>query len=375
VNIEAVLRCSSSAHPPLLHCEQRTLRQRKVARLAYDSEHGKLWQDIKADLDKTRARASKFAHDAEWAFGKRTARVLGVVTLFAVVVALLLVFLDWYVAPTKPSERKNLVLAVAQILAGTALLSGLYLMWRTLQVNREGQITERFTRAIDQLGSKELEIRLGGIYALERIARDSEQYHWSIMEVLTAYVRQHAPWSPEEGKEGTKDAAEEKIGVGLAADIQAIMTVIGRRTRFYLHGEPERLDLLRTNLAGANLKGANLVAADLEGANLSRANLATANLWGAMLQGANLRSAFLWETNLSRTFLEGVNLSKASFVRVDLSKRGTSPKRSWKRRPQTNTPCSLHTSSAPRIGAGRLTNRSRRTEPHSRTSEKTTSTQ
>ena len=93
--------------------------------MAYDSEHGKLWQDIKAALDKTRGKASKFAHDAEWAFGKRTARVLGVMVFFAVVVALLLVFLNWYIAPTKPGDKKDLVLALAQILAGTALLSGL----------------------------------------------------------------------------------------------------------------------------------------------------------------------------------------------------------------------------------------------------------
>ena len=99
MNIEAYLRQSSSAHPPLLHCEQRTLRQRKVARLAYESEHGKLWQDIKADLDKTRARASEFANAAEWAFGKKTARVLGVLALFAVVVALLFLSLHLYVAP------------------------------------------------------------------------------------------------------------------------------------------------------------------------------------------------------------------------------------------------------------------------------------
>jgi hypothetical protein len=31
-------------------------------------------------------------------------------------------------------------------------LRRLYFTWRTLQVNHEGQITERFTRAIDQLG-------------------------------------------------------------------------------------------------------------------------------------------------------------------------------------------------------------------------------
>ena len=63
-----------------------------------------------------------------------------------------------------------------------------------LQVAQEGQITERFTRAIEQLGSDKMEVRLGGIYALERIANDSDKDYWPIMETLTAYVRERAPW-------------------------------------------------------------------------------------------------------------------------------------------------------------------------------------
>ena len=110
-----------------------------------------------------------------------------VVALLAVAVAILFFFLNWYIAPKEPADKKDLILALAQILGGTALLSGLYFTWRTLQVNREGQITARFTRAIDQLGAtdeegnKLFEIRLGGIYALERIARESEEDHWPIM--------------------------------------------------------------------------------------------------------------------------------------------------------------------------------------------------
>src|SRR5215217_4967771 len=62
-----------------------------------------------------------------------------------------------------------------------------------LRQAEQGQITERFTRAIDQLGSEKLEIRLGGIYALERIARDSPERDYStVIEVLTAYVRQNS---------------------------------------------------------------------------------------------------------------------------------------------------------------------------------------
>ena len=136
--------------------------------MADENEHGKFATRVKTALDTTKANAKKFSDEVDWVFGRRTVRVLCAVALFAIVVALLLVFLDWYIAPTKASDKKDLVLAMAQILAGTALLSGLYFTWRTLQVNREGQITERFTRAIEQLGathgdnSDNLELRLGG---------------------------------------------------------------------------------------------------------------------------------------------------------------------------------------------------------------------
>jgi hypothetical protein len=104
-------------------------------------------------------------------------RAVAVVTIVIFSVVLLFLILNWYIAPVKPSEKKDLVLALAQILGGTALLSGLYFTWRTLRVNREGQVTDRFTSAIDQLGKMneenkpQFEVRIGGIYALERISK------------------------------------------------------------------------------------------------------------------------------------------------------------------------------------------------------------
>jgi hypothetical protein len=87
--------------------------------------------------------------------------------------------------------------ALLQAVGGLALLIGLYFTARTWRTTQEGQITDRFTKAIDQLGKtgpENMAFRLGGIYALERIAKDSERNHWPIMEVLTAYVREKAPW-------------------------------------------------------------------------------------------------------------------------------------------------------------------------------------
>jgi hypothetical protein len=58
-----------------------------------------------------------------------------------------------------------------QGIGGTVLLLGAYFTYRQLQTARdqlqiaqEGQITERFSRAIEQLGSDKEDVQLGGIY-------------------------------------------------------------------------------------------------------------------------------------------------------------------------------------------------------------------
>ena len=63
---------------------------------------------------------------------------------------------------------------------------------QTLKLTVQGQVTERCTRAVEQLGSDKLDVRIGGIYALERIARDSARDHPTVMEVLTAFIREHS---------------------------------------------------------------------------------------------------------------------------------------------------------------------------------------
>jgi len=57
---------------------------------------------------------------------------------------------------------------------------------RNAKAAEDGQITERFSRSVEQLGSDKVETRIGGIYSLERIANDSPQDYWAIMETLRA---------------------------------------------------------------------------------------------------------------------------------------------------------------------------------------------
>ena len=209
-------------------------------------------------------------------------------------------------ADTENSYRTTM----AQILGGIAIGIGLYFTWKKVMIAQDSQITDRFTRAVEQLGAsdqshnKTLEIRLGGIYALERIARESDKDYWSIMEILTAYVRQNSP-------------IKNSVLSPVSEDIQAVLTVIGRR-EYSLIKDVYALNLRRTNLQGANLHGGCLYGADLEGANLKEANLEWVKLRGSSLAGANLQEAKLFRANLVGAYLHGADFKEAKLQGADL---------------------------------------------------------
>jgi Pentapeptide repeats (8 copies) len=194
------------------------------------------------------------------------------------------------------------------------------LLRQQLAVAGQEQATERFARALDQLGSEQLDVRLGGIYGLERIAargaelapdgeagsggtRGAEppefvawwpsQDRVQVFEVLSAYVRTTSRRPPLGPPTGSTLASRQP-------DVQAAVTVLARRT--VLAGDPG-LDLSgsllggaqlgRARLAGVNLRGVDLRGAELTGADLAGTHLDQALLCGARLQGAELAGASL----------------------------------------------------------------------------------
>src|SRR6266540_2264453 len=200
-----------------------------------------------------------------------------------------------------------------QGLGGIVVLVGAYFTYRQLHTSREGQITERFTRAIDQLGHPQLDVRLGGIYALERIARDSPADRTTIGEILTAYVRSRAPWPPTLSSQyvATAPIREVRELQIRAPDVQAVLTVLGRGGFADPKGVDSPLDLHAVDLRHAHLPGAHLKRANLDGAHLEGANLLGAHLKGAYLLDAHLEGA-----DLSYAHLEGVDLRRARLDRV-----------------------------------------------------------
>lgn len=185
---------------------------------------------------------------------------------------------------------------VVQLLGGAILLLGLYFTWRNTRLAQDGQLTDRFNQAMERFGDDKSEVRLGGIYALARIAADSPRDHWSVMQVFCTYVRTKAA-----GPAGS-----------VPVEVATILNLLGRRRVDY-ELDDELLDLRGTNLSGLNLNGSQFDGALLDGAALENTQFVDAHLRGASLRGADLQSANFRRADLTAADLTGADVRDASF--------------------------------------------------------------
>ncbi len=276
--------------------------------------------------------------------------------------------------------------ASAALTAIAAVFGAVFLTWRTVvahwqarasqeqaSVARESHYTTLFTKAVEQLGTTRevvetstiigsssgpvprienktrtepnIEVRLGAIYALERIAHDSERDHWPIMEVLCAYVRKNAGDGesiPEhfdfnednEELEAEIIANDERAAIsdrlksirGWVAnldfprsDIQAALTVIGRRSEGRRAWEAQRAgDPSSPGDYRLDFRNANLQKADIQGLFFERANFRGAKLDGALVRRCHLADAILNAAQIANANFEHADITLASFASAKL---------------------------------------------------------
>lgn len=185
----------------------------------------------------------------------------------------------------------------------------------TKQANANTHVRELYVEAVKLLNDGDLGIRLGGIYALERIAVDSPPDQRTVVEVLSAFVRTRST-DPALRPPPPTDGIEPELARP-APDIRAVVQVLGRLPR--LDG------VHRADLDGADLTGpASLAHLDLNGAGLRAVTLSGADLTSAELRGADLTHAALDGTDLTHAWLHGADLAYASLLRADLTRAGLS---------------------------------------------------
>ncbi|WP_186001696.1 pentapeptide repeat-containing protein [Streptomyces sp. IB201691-2A2] len=232
--------------------------------------------------------------------------------------------------------RTQWAMVVATTLPGLAAVIALIFTFVTvhqsqnsLNITEQGQITDRYNSAVTNLGSSSVDIRLGGIYALQRIMDDSSRDQPSIISLLSTFVRVHT------------HAKHSPAGVAQKPDIYAALSVLAYRDpahdsqpRIDLHGVhlegnnfyglasygrsgPDRVNFSGANLSDAHLAGAQLNTTNLSNALLSKADLTGSVLSNAVLDGAWLEQANLADADLGNAWLTNTLLSCADLRRAD----------------------------------------------------------
>jgi uncharacterized protein YjbI with pentapeptide repeats len=202
-----------------------------------------------------------------------------------------------------------------QALAGIVVAIGGSFTAFSVLSNREGQLDERFARALELLTSEDPYIARGAVYSLERIAAQSRFDRPSVVDVLAGFIKDGAPEDRGEAPGYAPAAKQESLDA---------LTVLGRIKG--MPGSPapdlegtywKGTSLASKDLSGMRLAKSRFQSANLHGANLSEANLlqakfSRANLLDADLRGADLRYADLDKTTLLGTQLQGANLAGAN---------------------------------------------------------------
>ncbi len=166
------------------------------------------------------------------------------------------------------------------------------------KISEQGRIAEQISRAIDQIGAYKqnfdnnkdnkpnIEARVGGIYSLERIAKDSDDDYEKIMDILCAYVRVRALERPEAIRE----------------DIQGAIDVLGTKKKFLLFW---RRDKFRVNLENCDLSGYRFSELNF--------NTYTDSSSGAIFDKSVFKNVKFYKTDLSYVSLDRATLTGADF--------------------------------------------------------------
>jgi len=200
--------------------------------------------------------------------------------------------------------------------------------WRSIVAGKQaktaeqGLITDRFTKAIEQLGNENVSVRIGGLYALKRIAYDSpEQDHIAVMDVISNFVR-HPPYEAEQKKckelfdSDKMDFIDNHRQIDCPDVIVAIDVLQSRSDK---QKRIEAYEGYNLTLERARLSFTNLVGVDLSGFNMESAQLIGADLNRSILNNVYFLEADLERVNLNWAKLDNAIFDFANLCGADLS--------------------------------------------------------
>lgn len=248
-------------------------------------------------------------------------------------------FARWQAKQTNPAtiqtqiEREfqvqNQLFGFVDVVGKLAFGLTAYLAWQNLELLRhqkviaeKKQLAERFSKAVEMLGAQQNPyLQTGGLYALERIALDHyEDYYWTVVEVLTAFIRGSSPIIQNVTEQPKADPE-------IHTAFRILFQLLPRRTE-----EQEKLDvnLTKVNLSGIVLTGhgnLNKVYFNhtcFDKAFLNSVEMCEARCMGATFHKANLAGGRFHKTDFTNVSfqdadLDGAHFKGTQFARADFT--------------------------------------------------------
>ena len=172
---------------------------------------------------------------------------------------------------------------------------------KNIEIQLHNAIDERFNNAITLIGNARAATRLGAIYALDHIARDTYQkeksYTKTVFQILCSFIRETT------NAKTYKTQYKEKPSV----EIQTIIDLLFKAHENTFHGYAAlEADLSYSYLHGADFSQAHCEGADFHFAHCEDADFTFAHCGGAKFWEAHCEGADFWEAHC-----EGADFSQA----------------------------------------------------------------
>ncbi|MGH3431188.1 MAG: pentapeptide repeat-containing protein [Terriglobales bacterium] len=248
--------------------------------------------------------------------------VIGGVALAIVAVTAITMLLSFYGEGSRQDQaRLEVVRTAGTLVVGTGGAFALLLAARrqrsteqTLEHEREvaavaaqdaakQRITELSSRSIDQLGINQAPVRLGGLYALERLAQDNVDQRQTTVNIFCAYLRM--PFNPP--IDLPEEASPEQLVYGNDQKYQELQVRLTAQRILAAHLRPGKKDLfwseIDLDLTRAYLHDFDMSDTVIGKAEFSKAKFAgdtdfsqAAFMGGASFRNASFADVSFWET-------------------------------------------------------------------------------
>lgn len=248
-------------------------------------------------------------------------RIVLLVFLGVVSAEVILYMLAWYLSGPSVDHFRNIIYIVGGTTAAFIAAWRAWVADKQTEINEQGQVTDRFTRATEQLGHETIYIRLGAIHALERIGRDSRDDALAVLRLLASFIRNKNPEIYP--SRYISEQSVEDVLKGISSDVTESMFAIARlsvRYRYLLRDEKGiSIDLSYAHLTPhlTIIEGCFL-RFDFRFSDLTRGIFLSTDFEKAYFTGAKLAYAQFAYCNLVHAVFTGATLDAAKFEDVDM---------------------------------------------------------